>query len=108
MFDKLLAIRKTRTDNKNDTESCKTDENVFFRAYKDGKEAWKDGIVALRIGKLIYMVQGKRSEHKTHHNQQTKSSSMKDLKHWKKTLKVLYDVFDVPAPHHVTEPRTNS
>lgn len=52
--------RKSRTDNKNNIESFKVGDKVFFTAYEDGKETWEDDIIPARIGKLIYFVKGKK------------------------------------------------
>lgn len=69
VFDKLLPSRKARPNNKNDANSFKVDDKVFFLAYMDAKEMWKDDIIATRIWKLIYMIKRKRSGHKRYHNQ---------------------------------------
>lgn len=83
VFDKLLPSLKIRTNNKKDTKSFMVGDKDYFSAYKDGNEKREHAVISSRIGKMIYMIKGKRLEHKSHHNHPKKGSLMKDLKHWK-------------------------
>lgn len=67
--------------NKIDANTFKVGDKVFFRAYTDGKDAWEDGIIATRIGKLVHMLKGKTLQHKWPQNQLTKDVK-KRVKSW--------------------------
>lgn len=51
---------------KSDTNTFKVSNKVFFRVYKDGKETWKNSIIAATVGKLVNMMKGKKFQHKRH------------------------------------------
>lgn len=44
-------------------------DKVDAKNYQSGKEGCEDGLVIKRLGNMMYLIKGQRSEHKRHLNQ---------------------------------------
>ena len=66
IFDRILPRPKKKIPKKVNftTKNYKPGDKVFFRNYRNGKSYWEDGIVTKKIGTVIYIIKGKRFDHK--------------------------------------------
>lgn len=106
VFNKLLPERKTRTSKSNYINTYfKLEEKVFFRIYQRGKEFWQDGVVKKHIGRMAYIIQGQRREHKRHVNQLKRRFTELKCPQMEVPMEILYDTFNVPTPAEIVQPR---
>ena len=81
------------------TKMYKPGDKVFFRYYRTGKSYWEDGIVTKRLGTVIYIIKGKRFDHKRYVNQ-IRPLYIENIEHndVELPMEVLYDTFEITPP----------
>lgn len=76
----------------------KEGDKVFFKNYRPGKCFWEDGIVSKRIGRVIYIVKGKKHFCKRHINEM-RYRYIKTVENDSEIpMEVLYDAFQIQPP----------
>ena len=71
----------------------------FYRNYRTGKSYWEDSIVTKRIRIVMYIIMGKRFDHKRHVNQirlwYIESIEQNNVE---LSMEVFYDTFEITPP----------
>lgn len=96
MFDKLLPCRKWQIQNLGSgTKFFNTDDEVYFKVYRNGKQDWKQGNIIERLGNVMYKATGSKYEHKRLCNQ-FKKRYIKNEEKGDGPMNIRYGVFEVP------------
>ena len=115
VFDRLLPVQKKKkiyTNNKKFKNTKYTpkyfmpeDKMFFFKMYCDSKEFWEEGVKSKSVGRMMYMLKGKKYERQRHHLRPRYTGNV--IKDQKVPVEVIYNVFNIHAlPISIIERRT--
>ena len=66
--------------------------------YCGAKEFREEGVICKIVGRMMYMLKGKKYEHQRHINHLRPRYNESVIEEHEVPMEVLYDVFDIPAP----------
>ena len=66
--------------------------------YCGAKKFWEEGVISKRVGRMMYMLKGKKYEHQRHINQLRPRYTENVIEDQEVPMEVLFDVFDKPVP----------